>query len=278
MSEEEIPTHEFVRMLYGKTAPVPRELVIGIVVDIQDHGIYLHLPEYNKTAYVPLRELGRGIVRSPRQHYTINQMVVARVYKTAKGGLYINASLRRLSQKEAQSKLLYWRKLNRSAHLAKLIANELNMELHDVIQNIFKPLVDYYETPFDALEDSLIKGKHILEECGVPEEYIDILYKIAKENILIRKQRMKFTVEIGTLAPDGINRIKEALMAVLNEFKDIEVRYESAPRYSVWVEGFERSTIRRRFAEFVDKLENYLLSLPDANKYKTFIQVAERKK
>ncbi|MEX0569349.1 MAG: hypothetical protein Q6363_009395, partial [Candidatus Njordarchaeota archaeon] len=79
-------------------------------------------------------------------------------------------------------------------------------------------------------------------------------------------------------APDGINRIKEALMAVLNEFKDIEVRYESAPRYSVWVEGFERSTIRRRFAEFVDKLENYLLSLPDANKYKTFIQVAERKK
>ena len=278
MSEEEIPTHEFVRMLYGKTAPVPRELVIGIVVDIQDHGIYLHLPEYNKTAYVPLRELGRGIVRSPRQHYTINQMVVARVYKTAKGGLYINASLRRLSQKEAQSKLLYWRKLNRSAHLAKLIANELNMELHDVIQNIFKPLVDYYETPFDALEDSLIKGKHILEECGVLEEYIDILYKIAKENILIRKQRMKFTVEIGTLAPDGINRIKEALMAVLNEFKDIEVRYESAPRYSVWVEGFERSTIRRRFAEFVDKLENYLLSLPDANKYKTFIQVAERKK
>lgn len=279
MSEEEFPVHEFVKMLYGKESPTPRELVIGIIVDIQDHGIYLHLPEYGKTAYVPLRELGRGIVRSPRQHYTINQMVVARVYKTVRGGLYINASLRRLSQKEAQSKLLYWRKLNRSVHLARLIASDLNMDLSDVIQNIFGPLVEYYETPFDALEDALIKGKHILEECGVPDEYVDILYKIAKENILIRKQRMRFTIEVCTLAPDGIKRIKDAFLNVLEKFKDIiEVKYESAPWYSVWVEGFERSTIRRRFAEFVEKLEKYLLSLPDAKKYKTYVSVVERKK
>lgn len=278
MSEGEFPVYEFVKMLYGKEAPTPRELVIGIIVDIQEHGLYIHLPEYGKTAYVPLRELGRGIVRSPRQHYTINQMVVARVYKTARRGLYINASLRRLTQKEAQSKLIYWRKLNRSIHLAKLIAESLNMDFPDVVQNIFGPLVEYYETPFDALEDALIRGKHILEECGVPDEYVDVLYRIAKDNILIKKQRMRFTVEISTLAPDGIRRIKEALLNVLRESKDVEVRYESAPRYSVWVEGFERSTIRKRFSEFVKKLEKYLLSLPDAKKYKTHVGVVERKR
>ncbi len=277
MSEEELPMHQFVRILYGKEAPRPGELVIGIVADIQDHGIYVQLPEYDKTAYIPLRELGRGIVRSPRQHYTINQMVVARVYKTAKRGLYINASLRRLSQKEAQSKLMYWRKLNRSLHLAKIIAEELNMETIEVVKTIFAPLAEYYETPFDALEDALIKGKKVLEECGIPDEYVDAIYKIAKDNILIRKMRMRFIIEIGTLAPDGVERIKRALIETLKQFRGLTVKYESAPRYMVWVEGFERSTIKRRFMEFVEKLEESLLSYPDARRYMTYVRVPEQR-
>ena len=273
--EEEIPIHEFVKLLYGKEAPRPGELVIGVVVDIQDHGIYIQLPEYNKTAYVPLRELGRGIVRSPRQHYTINQMVVARVYKTARRGLYINASLRRLSQKEAQAKLMYWRKLNRSLHLARIIAEELGLELTEVIENILSPLAEYYETPFDALEDALIRGKKVLEECGLPEEYVDRVYEIARDNILIRKMKMRFVVEIGTLAPDGIIRIKNAIMEAAKQFKDLAIKYESAPRYLVWVEGFERSTIKKRFSDFVSRLEEILLSMPDSEKYKTYVRAAE---
>ena len=204
-------------------------------------------------------------------------MVVARVYKTARGGLYINASLRRLSQKEAQAKLVYWRKLNRSLHLAKIMANELNTEIYEVIEKVFRPLVEYYETPFDALEDALIKGKKVLEECGIPLEYIDVVYRIAKENILVKKMKMKFTVEVGTLAPDGIERIKRAFKEVLREFKDITVKYESAPRYMVWVEGFERSTIKRRISEFADRLEKVLMSMPDANKYMTYVKLREQK-
>ncbi len=273
--EEELPIHEFVRLVYGKEAPRPRELVIGVIIDIQDHGVYIQLPEYNKTAYIPLRELGRGIVRSPRQHYKINQMVVARVYKTAKGGLYINASLKRLSQKEAQAKLVFWRKLNRSLHLAKITAERLNMELEEVIEKIFSPLAEYYDTPFDALEDALIRGKKVLRECGIPEEYIDAVYSVAKENILIRKIRMKFTIEMGTLAPDGIKRIKQAFKKALEEFKDVYVKYESAPRYMVWVEGFERSTIRKTITKFAEKLEEILMSMPDAKKYKSFVRIME---
>ena len=100
------------------------------------------------------------------------------------------------------------------------------------------------------------------------------MYRIAKENILIRKIRMKFTVEIGTLAPDGVERIKNALLEVLKEFKGITIKYESAPRYMVWVEGFERSTIKRKFMEFVEKLEDKLLSYPDAKKYRTYVRPA----
>jgi len=264
--------HEFVKALYGKDAPTPRELVIGIIVDIQDHGIYIQLPEYNRRAYIPLRELGRGIVRSPRQHYAMNQMVVARVYKTAKGGLYINASLRRLSQKEAQAKLAYWRRLNRSLHLARLIADKLDLTLAEVIEHIYRPLVEYYETPFDALEDAIIRGKRVLEESGVPSEYVDAVYDVARENILVRKQRLKFTIEIGTLAPDGVTRIKEALRRIQEEFSDIEIKYESAPRYSIWIEGFERSTIRRKFSDIIKRLERILASMPDAEKYRTYVR------
>lgn len=272
--DEELPIHQFVKLLYGKDAPRPGELVIGRITDIQDHGIYLYLPEYDKSAYVPLKELGRGIVRSPRQHYKINQTVVAKVYKTRRG-IYINASLRRLSQKEANNKLAYWRKLNRSAHLAKLIARELNISLEEVIDKIYIPLIECYETPFDGLEDALIKGKRILEECGVATEFIDAVYDIAKKNILIKKQRMKFTIEISTLAPDGIIRIKKALLEALSKFDGIEAKYESAPRYSVWVEAFERTTIRNKIRQFAKELEKILMEMPDASKYKTMVRLLQ---
>ena len=149
--------------------------------------------------------------------------------------------------------------------------------MEEVIEKIFSPLAEYYDTPFDALEDALIKGKKVLEECGIPEEYVDIVYKIAKENILIRKIRMRFTIEVGTLAPDGINRIKQAFRKALEEFEDISVKYESAPRYMVWVEGFERMVIRRKIAKFAEKLEEILMSMPDAKKYRTFVRIAEHR-
>jgi len=273
-TEAEIPIHEFVKILYGRDAPRPGELVIGVITDIQDHGLYLYLLEYDKTAYVPLRELGRGVVRTTRQHYKINQTVVAKVFRTRRK-IYIDASLKRVAPKEVQAKLSYWRKLNRSAHLAKLIAEKINRDWKFVVENIYSPLIECYETPFDGMEDSLIRGKHVLEECGVPKEYVDAVYEVAKENILVRKQRMKFTLEITTLAPDGIIRIKNALLKAIKDFQDITVKYESGPRYTVWVEGFEKSAIRNRIMEFTEKVEEILMSMPDAKKYRTIVRLAQ---
>ena len=137
------------------------------------------------------------------------------------------------------------------------------------------PLIECYETPFDGLEDALIKGKRILEECGVATEFIDAVYDIAKKNILIKKQRMKFTIEISTLAPDGIIRIKKALLEALSKFDGIEAKYESAPRYSVWVEAFERTTIRNKIRQFAKELEKILMEMPDASKYKTMVRLLQ---
>lgn len=273
-SEVEIPINEFCNILYRRDAPYPGEVVVGVIVDIQDHGLYIYLPEYGKTAYVPLRELEWGIVRSPRQYYKLEQLVVAKVIKTRKGA-YIDASLRRVSQKESQSKLSYWRRLNRSVRLALLIGSKIGIDWKSVVEKIYVPLMECYETPFDGLEDAVIRGKHILEECGVAPEYIDAVFKVASENITIRKQRVKFTLEISTTAPDGIIRIKKALSEALKDFRDIEVKYESAPRYIVWVEGFEKAEIKNLAMEFVKKVESTLMSMPDAEKYRTVVNLTQ---
>lgn len=273
-TEVEIPIHEFCSILYRRDIPHPGEIVVGRVVDIQDHGLYIHLPEYGKTAYVPLRELEWGIVRSLRQYYKLEQIVVARVIKVGKGG-YIDASLRRLSKKESQSKLSYWRKLNRSIRLALLISSKIGLDWKSVVEKIYVPLMNCYETPFDGMEDAVIRGKQILEECGVPPEYVDIVFKTASESISIRRQKMKFLLDISTLAPDGVIRIRNALLEALKDFKNVEVKYESAPRYAIWVEGFEKTEIRNTAMEFAKKVESLLASMPDAKKYKTTVNIIQ---
>ncbi len=269
----EIKYSDFIRLLYDKESPSEQELTIGQVIKIEDHGVYVLLEEYGKEAYIPLKELSTRFIKHPRELVKLNQRVIVKIYRIRRGGLIINASMKRVLPGERQKKLQEWRKLRKSLIMLSQLSEKLNMPLKEVIEKIGKPLVAYYDTPYDAFEAVVRWGESVLEEVGLPSEFIQPLVEIARSNIRLREVVLKRNLIISSLAPDAIIRIKKALSEGIKIAPDkIEVKYISSPRYMVRVKGYDWKEAVKLFNKFYEKVKSIIM---EKNKYPTEISYEE---
>jgi len=256
MQNEEIVFHEFYKLLYGKDKPEFKDIVIATVKDIQPHGIYVYLDEYGLQAYCPINELSTKWVKKPSDLVRLNQKIVAQVYKLAHGGRVINVSLKRVLPGERKKKLSEWKRLVRSLMIFKLIAERLNKSFEEVIEKVGRPLVEEFENPYYGMEEVIKEGKDLLEELGIPEDWVDVVYDIIKANVKPTEVELKKTLIIKSFAPDGIVRIKKGLSKAIKLAPDrILVEYISAPRYLVKIKGFEWKEVTKLFNRFIKTIE-----------------------
>ena len=259
-SDMDMPFHEFYKLLYEKEVPDFKEVTIGTVVDIQPHGIYVYLDEYGIQAYCPINELSTKWVKKPSDLVRINQKVVVQVYKISHRGRVINVSLKRVLPGERKRKLFDWKRLMRSFMIMKMIAERLNVPLREVVEKVGKPLAEEFDNPYYGMEEVVKEGKEVLEDLGIPEEWIDIVYDIIKNNVKPSEVELKKTIIIRTFAPDGINRIKKGFEEALKDSSEnILVEYLSAPRYLVKIKGYEWKEVDKVFRKMLRTLEKHVL-------------------
>jgi len=269
----EIRYSEFMKLLYDKDTPSEQELTIGQVIKIEDHGVYVLLEEYDKEAYIPLKELSTRFIKHPRELVKLNQRVIVKIYRIRRGGLIINASMKRVLPGERQKKLQEWRKLRKSLIMFSQLAERLKIPLTEVISKIGRPMVAYYDTPYDAFEAVVRWGEDVLRDIGLPDEFIPILVEVAKNNIRLREVELKRNLIISSLAPDAIIRVKKALNEGVRIAPDkIEVKYISSPRYLVRVKGYDWKDAVKLFNKFYEKVKAIIL---EKNDYPTEISYEE---
>ncbi len=261
----------FIKLLYERDMPELQELTIGRVSRIEDHGIYVTLEEYNKEAYIPLKELSTRFIKHPRELVKLNQKVVVKIYRMR--GIAINASMKRVLPGERQKKLQEWRKLRKSMIMLQQMADQLGISIEEAIKKIGKPIIEYYETPYDGFEAAVRWGENVLEEVGVPREWVPKIYDIIKNNIKLKEVVLKRHLVISTLAPDAIMRIKKALSEGQKLAPDkIEVKYISSPRYLVRVKGFDWKEATKLFERFFNTVKAIIVS---DNKWLTEVSFEE---
>ncbi|MGQ4890907.1 MAG: translation initiation factor IF-2 subunit alpha [Candidatus Njordarchaeia archaeon] len=275
-SSTDIPFHKFYKLLYDKNRPNFKDIVIATVKDIQPHGIYVHLDEFGSQAYCPINELSTKWVKKPSDLVRINQKIVAQVYKITHRGRVINVSLKRVLPGERKRKLLEWKRLVRSLMIFRLIAEKVNAPLEEVILKVGRPLADEFGNPYYGMEEVIKEGKEILESVGIPEEWIDDVYEIIKQNVKPSEVELKKVLIVRTFAPDGINRIKSGFEKALKIApKNITVEYLSAPRYLVKIKGYEWKEVDKIFKKLINTIEN---SIKDDKKWKAEVYIEGEEK
>jgi translation initiation factor 2 subunit 1 len=119
--------------------------------------------------------------------------------------------------------------------LLKGVAEKAGLTVDDVYQKA-GALIEEKFPLYDGFEKAALEGPEALTKIGVPEDLAKAFAVVAKERIHLKLVKVKGTLEMRVLKPNGVKIIKDAFAAA-EKPEDSEVRFYvmAAPRYSVEV-------------------------------------------
>lgn len=233
-------------MVKRKGFPASGEKVIVTTVRITPYSALCKLEEYpGKEGMIHVSESSGKWVRDIRKFIKPNKTYVAKVLRIDEEKGHINLSLKRVSKKENERKIQEYKKEQRAEKLLEIIAKKKKISLDQAYEKIGYELQEKFGEMFRAFE-AAFKSPEILERREIKKEYIDLIYKIAKENIVQKKIKIKAVLNLRYFTGDGIEKIKDFLQNLNKKYK-MNVKYISAPKYEISIETDNPKIMQKQF-------------------------------
>jgi len=219
--------------------PEVGDLVIATVSRITDYGAYVTLDEYDREGLLHISEISTSWVRNIRDHVREGQKVVLKVLRVDPRKGHVDLSLKRVTRRERIEKTLLWKKERKAEGLLRSAAEKLGISSEELYEKAGVILEKQFGSFHEGLEAVARDGVNVLLKLGVPEKIAKVLEEIAKEKIRIPMVKIKGTFELRCLKPNGVELIREALLAAkeATDSKEAKVRLYvvSPPKYCIEV-------------------------------------------
>jgi len=226
--------------------PEVGELVVASVNKIMDYGVYVMLDEYGKEGFLHISEISSSWVKNIRDFVREGEKVVLKVLRVDPEKGHIDLSLRRVTKREKREKMLLWKQSKKAESLMRSVSQRLNMPLEDLYEKVWIPLEENFGSVYEGLEKAAREGVKPLLEIGLSKEIADVLTSVAKDKIRITSVKVKGTLNITCLKPDGVLRIKKALTEAkkirVPSGSSVRIYTVSPPKYRVEVTAQDYKT------------------------------------
>lgn len=253
--------------------PEVGELVIASVNKITNYGAYVTLDEYGKDGFLHISEVSSGWIRNIRNYIREGQKVVLKVLRVDPERNQIDLSLRRVTQRERREKILLWRRAKKAESLLRSASQKLGLTLEELYEKVADLIEKSFSDIYDGLEAAAREGVEALLKAGIPKEIAEVLTEIAKERIRVSVVKVKGTLNLTCIKPDGVLRIKEALLkAKESGFKrgaNIRIYVVSPPKYEVEVTAKDYKEANAILKRVVDTAISTITSLGGEGSFKS---------
>ncbi len=213
--------------------PQEREIIIGTVKNINPYSVFVSLDEYpGKVGMIHVSEIARKWIKDVRNWVKIGEKVVCLVLGVDREKGHVSLSLKRVDDNQKNRRLQTWKRDEKGEKLLRAIAKKKGIELEKAYEEIGYDIQENFKDMLEVFELALRKGADYVEEKGVPREWAGEILEIAREKITIKETKMDEDLEIRSLEPDGVEKIKNVLQKVSRK-SGISVKYVSAPKYSI---------------------------------------------
>lgn len=237
--------------------PSPDELVIGTISEVFPEGAFVKLDEYGgKVGLVHLSEVASGWIKNIREHIREGQKVVCRVLSVDEKRGHVDLSMRRVKESEKTWKREQWRREERAEKLLELAAKKLKKSLEEAYQEVGFKLQEEFGDMYTGLEKLAKEGEKALEPLGLNKKWLKTLVRISSSLVELPFCKVTGYLELSCMAPDGVEKIREAMIRAKEEVSDdgvrVEIYYVGSPRYRVEVSApsyKEAEAALRRVAE-----------------------------
>ncbi|MEW6069948.1 MAG: translation initiation factor IF-2 subunit alpha [Candidatus Thermoplasmatota archaeon] len=238
--------------------PEKNELVIATVKELKDFGVFVELDEYgNKRGFIHVSEVAPGWVRHIRDYVRENQKIVCKVLKVDLAKLHIDLSLKQVNEHQRNEKIQEWTYEQKAEKLFAIIAEKLNKDLNTCYKEFGIQLIQKYGSLYSSFEEAVAKGEQGLGELGFKGAWVKSFVEIAKENIKLPEVEISGVIELSSNLSNGINRIKEALLAA-EKSEYVTIQYIGAPRYRIVVRAKDYKTAEQELKKAIERATNII--------------------
>ncbi|NAY90027.1 MAG: translation initiation factor IF-2 subunit alpha [Desulfurococcales archaeon] len=220
-----------------KDFPDANELVVATVKEIFDYGAYVELDEYkNMRAYLPWSEVASKWVKDVKDIIRQGEKIVVKVIRVNRQKGQVDVSLKRVYDAEKKKKMQWFKRNQRAEKVLQIAAQRIGKSLDEAYREAGWPLEDHYGDIYSGLEAAVLEGPDALRSAGIKEEWVVPLYEESVKHIQIKQVKLSGTVNLKSLEPDGVERIRKVLLTIKSSASDqvkVNVYSIGAPKYKV---------------------------------------------
>ena len=234
--------------------PEKREMVICKVKKILPYGVIVDLEEFNNTeGFVSLNQVASKWVKNIRNFVKVGQIKVGKVVYINYEKKQINISFAYVSDVQEKQKINEWRLTKRVQQLLEILAKKKNESLDSIWDKIVNPILEKYNSVYDAFKDISIYGKDYVPE--IEEKYREDLYNLLKKNIIIKEKGLKEEITLETSTSDGVEKIKKTFLNIPKEENiSLKINYKGNGKYLLIIKAIKYKILER----YLTKINDYL--------------------
>lgn len=213
--------------------------MIGTVNKITDYGAYLGLDEYGGIeGFLHISEVSTSWVRNIKDYVRPGQKLVLKVLRVNRERGHIDLSLRRVSGRERQDKLMEWKRRKKARTLLEAVGEKLGVKDTSAFADEYMAkLEEKYSNAYLALEEFAERGESVGVKLGIPQEVAKAIAEVAKLKVKLPTVKLKGTFYLTCPGAKGIEAIKDSLVSCKASKKVKRVKMEiytaGAPKYVV---------------------------------------------
>lgn len=231
------------------------ELVVCRVEKIFPHSAQVQMVEYRKKAMIHVSEIALRWVKNIKEFVKPNQFVVCQVMRVERDD--VSLSLKRVRKEESERRLNEFKRESKAERALELIAKSMKKSLDDAYREVGYTLQEEFGSIHKALEFAF-KNPDLVRSKGIPKAWLEPLMKAAQKSYSEKDYQVKAKLKLICYGPDGIKVIKKALSDSCCE--GLEVRYVSAPRYSIIGKGKNFKELKARVQSAAENISRELSS------------------
>lgn len=226
--------------------PEQDELVLCTVDRILGTTVFVRIDRYNnREGVIATSEIAPGRIRNIRDYVRPNKKIVCKVLRIHQETNHIDLSLRRVSLKEREGILSEFEKERNMLAVMRTILKEKTDEIKDKINKNHGNIIEFFQ--------KATAGD--LKEVGLNETEIEQFLKIAKERPQ-RKVSIKAKLIITSDAEDGITRIKQMLLKILQKYDEADIIYISSTNYTLTITAADYKAANKKTDNITEDLSN----------------------
>jgi len=217
--------------------PKEDEVVLCTVSKIDSSGVFVKIEEYNCEGHIILAEISPGRIRNIREFVSVGKKIVCKVLRKKENNLEL--SLRRVSAKERDTIMEYYKKERVFASILKSVAGEKSQELMNNIRE---------KEDLAEIIDTVKANPEILKKYLSPKEF-EKLKEISAQKKDTEKEVQK-KIFLKSDKENGISQIKEIL-----ETNEANVSYLGSSNFLVRVKGKEYKSANNQLEKVLSAIK-----------------------